>query len=113
MQIILERDSIDKPLTFNICLLQLIFHTSVFTYYIFMRRCFQSSNSAEGLHFSAFHYYKCYSDVIIIHMRACMCTVCNGVVSRARRIYYVLLRWAARAEGKNTSGASRVLFREH
>ena len=27
MQIILERDSIDKPLTFNVCLLQLIFHT--------------------------------------------------------------------------------------
>ena len=31
---ILERGSIDKPLTFNVCLLQLIFHTSVFTYYI-------------------------------------------------------------------------------
>ena len=30
MQIV-ARDSIDKPLTFNICLLQLIFHTSVFT----------------------------------------------------------------------------------
>ena len=56
MQIILERDSIDKPLTFNVCLLQPIFHTSVFTYYIFMQRCFQSSNSAEGLHFSAFHF---------------------------------------------------------
>ena len=27
MQIILERDSIYKPLTFNVCLLQLIFHT--------------------------------------------------------------------------------------
>ena len=57
MQIILERDSIDKPLTFNVWLLQLIFHTSLFTYYIFMQRCFQSSNSAEGLHFSAFHLY--------------------------------------------------------
>ena len=33
MRIIIERDSIDKPLTFNVCLLQLIFHTSVFTYY--------------------------------------------------------------------------------
>ena len=34
MQIILERDSIDKPLTFNVCLLQLIFHTvcSTITY---------------------------------------------------------------------------------
>ena len=40
MQIILERDSIDKPLTFNLCLLQLIFHTSVFTYYIFMHGVF-------------------------------------------------------------------------
>ena len=29
MQIILDQDSINKPLTFNICLLQLIFHTSV------------------------------------------------------------------------------------
>ena len=40
MQIILERDSIDKPLTFNVCLLQLIFHTSVFTYYIYMKGVF-------------------------------------------------------------------------
>ena len=50
MQIILERHSIDKSLTFNVCLLQLIFHTSVFTYYIFMQRCFPilASNSAEG-----------------------------------------------------------------
>ena len=32
MQIVLERGFIDKPLTFNIGLLQLIFHTSVFTY---------------------------------------------------------------------------------
>ena len=62
MQIILERDSIDKPLTFNVCLLQLIFHTSVFTNYIFMLRCFQSSNSAEGLHFSAFHSCCCYNN---------------------------------------------------
>ena len=61
MQIILERDFIDKPLTFNIGLLQFIFHTSVFTYYIFMQGIFNpnipilASNSAEGLHFSAFH----------------------------------------------------------
>ena len=34
MQII--RDSIDKTLTFNVCLLQLIFQTSLFTYYIFI-----------------------------------------------------------------------------
>ena len=31
MQIVQERGFIDKPLTFNIGLLQLIFHTSVFT----------------------------------------------------------------------------------
>ena len=31
MQIVLERGSIDKPLNFNIGLLQLIFHTSMFT----------------------------------------------------------------------------------
>ena len=31
MHIVLEWDSIDKPLTFNIDLLQLIFHTYVFT----------------------------------------------------------------------------------
>ena len=33
MQIVLKRDSIHKPLTFNICLLQQIFHSSVFTTY--------------------------------------------------------------------------------
>ena len=31
MQIVLERGSINNPLTFNIGLLQLIFHTSVIT----------------------------------------------------------------------------------
>ena len=36
MQIVQERHSIDKPLTFNIGLLQLIFHTSVFTHLIHM-----------------------------------------------------------------------------
>ena len=51
MQIILERDSIDKPLTFNLCLLQLIFHTSVFTYYMFMQRCFQSKYSNTCIKF--------------------------------------------------------------
>ena len=30
-KLVLEGDSIDKPLTFKICLLQLIFHTCVFT----------------------------------------------------------------------------------
>ena len=31
MQVVLQQGSIDKPLTFNIGLLQLIFHNSVFT----------------------------------------------------------------------------------
>ena len=36
MQIVLERGSIDKPLTFSIGLLQFIFHTSVFTIYMYV-----------------------------------------------------------------------------
>ena len=51
MQIIPERNSIDKPLTFNLYLLQLIFHTSVFTYYMFMQRCFQSKYSNTCIKF--------------------------------------------------------------
>ena len=35
MQIALERDSIEKLLTFNICMLQLIFHAMVFSIQIF------------------------------------------------------------------------------
>ena len=63
MQIVLERGSIDKPLTFNIGLLQLIFHTSVFTEYICMQGVFNPNipifppNSVKGLHFSAFHLF--------------------------------------------------------
>ena len=104
MQIILERDSIDKSLTFNVCLLQLIFHTSVFTYYIFMQRCFQSSNSAEGLYLlfivTAFylphliytaHHVRVYACICIcgmcvcVYVCACVC-VCGGggVFTRAR-----------------------------
>ena len=56
MQIVLERGSIDKPLTFNIGTLQLIFHTSVFTLYIYAcKGVFKPKipifppNSAEGL----------------------------------------------------------------
>ena len=51
MQPVLERGSIDKPLTFDIGLIQLSFipvcspNTVTF-----------QSNRAEGLHFSAFHY---------------------------------------------------------
>ena len=39
MQLVLERGSIDKPLTFDVGLIQLNIHTSVFTQY--MQRCFQ------------------------------------------------------------------------
>ena len=64
MQIVLGRGSIDKPLTFNIGLLQLIFHTSVFTYAC--KGVFNPNipmfppNSAKGLHFSAFHLISTY-----------------------------------------------------
>ena len=60
MQIVLERGSLDKPLNFNIGLLQPIFHTSMFTYAC--KGVFNPNipiflpNSAEGLHFSAFHF---------------------------------------------------------
>ena len=65
IQIVLERGSIDKPLTFNIGLLQLIFHIIIMlvcspnTYAY--KGVFNTNipifppNSAEGLHFSAFH----------------------------------------------------------
>ena len=63
MQIVLEQGSIDKPLTFNIGLLQLIFHTSVFTNILHMHaNVFNPNisifppNSAKGLHFSAFYF---------------------------------------------------------
>ena len=54
MQLVLERSSIDEPLTFDIGLMQLNFHTSVFTHAkVFSNpnvTTFQS-NCAEGLHF--------------------------------------------------------------
>ena len=63
MQIVLERGSIDKPLTFNIGLLKRIFRTSVLTYVIHYacKGVFNPNipifplSSDEGLHFSAFH----------------------------------------------------------
>ena len=54
MQIVLERGSIDTPSDFNIGLLQLIFHTTVFAN-VFNPNILP--NSAEGLHFSAFHLF--------------------------------------------------------
>ena len=60
MQLVLERGSIDKPLTFDVGLIQSVFipvcspntckdvfNPNVTTF---------QSNCAEGLHFSAFHY---------------------------------------------------------
>ena len=60
MQIILERDSIDNPPTFNVCRLQLIFHTSVFTYYIFMLMCFQSKYSNTSIKFRREFALECF-----------------------------------------------------
>ena len=55
----------NKALTFGVGLIQLSFCTIVFTQY--MQKCFQSiynytfqSNCAEGLHFSAFHFFVTY-----------------------------------------------------
>ena len=50
MQPVLERGSIDKPLTFDVGLIQLSFIPSV----DLIHATFQS-NCAKGLHFSAFH----------------------------------------------------------
>ena len=68
MEFVLERGSIDKLLTFDIGLIQLSFHTSVFT------QCMQGvfnpniatfqSNIVNGLHFSAF-YFLLYLDYFI------------------------------------------------
>ena len=54
MQTVLKQGSIDKPLTFDVGLIQLSFIPvcSLNTYATFQ------SNCAEGLHFSAFHYCK-------------------------------------------------------
>ena len=49
MQTVLEQGSIDKPLTFDVGLIQLSFIP------VCSLNTFQS-NCAEGLHFSAFHY---------------------------------------------------------
>ena len=53
MQPVLERGSIDKPLTFDVGLIQLSFIPVCSPIYII--HAFQL-NCAEGLHFSAFHY---------------------------------------------------------
>ena len=67
MQIVLEQGSINKSMTFNIGLLQLIFHSSVCVHLVIYMYAkvfsiqiyipiFQR-NSVEGLHFSTFHFY--------------------------------------------------------
>ena len=73
MQLVLERGSIDKLLTFDVGLIQLSFHTSVFVHLmhakVFSIQMLQyfnpnvtifQSNCAEGLHFGAFHYKTVY-----------------------------------------------------
>ena len=95
MQIVLERDSIDKSLTFTICLLQLIFHIYILvcspnTYAgvfnpnipIFV------SNFAEGLHFSAFH-YKIYSFIFFFQVFLLLLAALMAGVSRY--YYYRIL----------------------
>ena len=60
MQPVLERGSIDKPLTFNVGLIQLSFSYQC-VQLIHAKLLFNpnvaifQSNCAEGLHFSAFH----------------------------------------------------------
>ena len=51
MQTVLEQGSIDKPLTFDVGLIQLSFIPVHLIHATFQ------SNCAEGLHFSAFHYH--------------------------------------------------------
>ena len=75
MQIMLERGSIDKPMTFNIDLLHLIFHIYYIVcspnIYVCIIPIFPP-NSTEGLHFSAFHYIDLctglYIPIIIIYI---------------------------------------------
>ena len=60
MQLVLERGSIDNPLTFDVGLIQLSFLSPNACKGVFNPNVtiFQS-NCVEGLHFSAFHYYCC------------------------------------------------------
>ena len=51
MQPVMEGGSIDKPLTFDVGLIQLALYKSVH-----LIHATSHSNCAEGLHFSAFHY---------------------------------------------------------
>ena len=63
MQLVLERGSIDKTLTFDVGLIQLSFHTPVCSPNT-CKGVFSPnvttfhSNCAEGLHFSAFHFAR-------------------------------------------------------
>ena len=76
MQPVLERGSIDELLTFDVGLIQLSFHTHVFTQY--MQRCFQS---------------KCYNN----YFRQIVQRVCTlvlfiiFVIPRAHNILILLL----------------------
>ena len=73
MHIVLERNSIDNPLTFNIDLLQLIFilmcsHNTYACKGVFNPNIpIFLTKSAEGLHFSAFH---CLMLLVWLHFQA-------------------------------------------
>ena len=69
MQTVLKQGSIDEPLTFDVGLIQLSFIISNQSVHL-IHATFQS-NCAEGLHFSAFHYY---SNARCIYKCTCTCT---------------------------------------
>ena len=76
MQIVLERGSTDKPLTSNIGLLHFIFHILVCSPNTYAcNSVFNPNipifvpNSAEVLHFSAFHYNNYYYDLLFCYGR--------------------------------------------
>ena len=77
--LMLERGIIDKPMNFDVGLIQLSFHTSVFMYAC--KGVFNSnlpifhSNCAEGLHFTDFFNIS----IFATHTQACRYTVCMNV----------------------------------
>ena len=82
MQPVLERGSIDKPLTFDVGLIQLSFHTSLFT---LIHATFQS-NCAKGLHYSAFIIY-----VVLLFLRVFREQINNAkILSRKLAKHYIL-----------------------
>ena len=63
MQLVLKRGSIDKPLTFDVVLIQLVFIPNACKGVFNANVAIFQSNCAEGLHFSDFHYIIIASDI--------------------------------------------------